>query len=121
MKFLKFWFPVLSYSGIIFYISSVPHLEAPYSQYFSDKAIHIFEYAILGYLWQRALVKTTTFPRKSIIITAVIFCTLYGLSDEIHQSFVPGRECAVTDWLADLIGGTIGSFLYPFKLTSLKR
>jgi VanZ family protein len=39
----------------------------------------------------------------------MVFCSLYGASDEWHQSFVPGRMVEVADWLADSIGGVIGA------------
>ena len=111
MKFLKFWFPVICYSGIIFYVSSLPRIEIPYGQFFSDKVIHVGEYALLGFLFKRAMVSTTGLSRRSIFWLTVVFCALYGASDEFHQFFVPGRQCDVGDWLADIIGGTTGGLL----------
>jgi VanZ family protein len=39
----------------------------------------------------------------------LVFATLYGLTDEWHQSFVPGRSAAVADALADMVGAIVGS------------
>lgn len=35
----------------------------------------------------------------------VVFVALYGISDEIHQIFVPGRTFDLGDWAADITGG----------------
>ena len=115
MKFLKFWFPVICYSGIIFYVSSLPDVSVPYGQFYSDKLVHVAEYAILGYLLGRALATSTGLSRQGVLLITVLFCAFYGASDEFHQSFVPGRTCDVVDWLSDSLGGTIGSLLYVFK------
>lgn len=37
---------------------------------------------------------------------------LYGLTDEYHQSLVPGREADVLDLLADTVGGLLGAITY---------
>jgi VanZ family protein len=37
--------------------------------------------------------------------------SVYGITDEFHQSFVPGRDANIWDWLADTIGACIGAGL----------
>ncbi len=39
----------------------------------------------------------------------IIFCSFYGVFDEWHQSFVPGRNSDVFDWLADTMGGVFAA------------
>ncbi len=39
-------------------------------------------------------------------ILSIVFCSLYGMSDEWHQSFVVGRDSDWLDWLADTLGAT---------------
>ncbi len=113
MKLLKFWFPLIVYSGIIFAVSSVPNLSAPLSRYNFDKVIHMTEYSILAILWSRALKSAKPGLSGNMIwAVAVVFCFLYGASDEFHQSFVPGRSCDPFDLLADTIGGFIGGWIY---------
>ncbi len=48
---------------------------------------------------------------------AVVATTVYGVSDEWHQSFVAGRNADVADVVADLAGSVIGSgcFLYYLR------
>ncbi len=43
------------------------------------------------------------------LLQAVILGCLYGMTDELHQYFVPGRSTSATDWLADTVGTTAGA------------
>ena len=110
--FLRLWGPVCAYAALIFYMSSQSHPEdqVPFVTHFSDKVLHAVEYAVLGALCYRALHASQREPwRRQAILLAVLFTALYGISDEIHQSFVPFRESSWLDWVADTIGGTIGA------------
>lgn len=49
---------------------------------------------------------------QRIIMYAFLFSFLYGLSDEWHQSFVPGRQVELGDLLADGIGGFLGGMIF---------
>ena len=116
MKFLRFWFPVIVYSGIIFCVSSVPNLKTPV-EFFPhfDKVIHLLEYALLGFLLTRAVTHSwTQLAGWEIVVLVVLFSGAYGFSDEYHQLFVVGRSCDLTDWLADTLGGMLGGWLYAF-------
>jgi VanZ family protein len=50
MKFLKFWFPLIFYSGIIFYASSWPNFKTPLPDTGFDKILHLLEYMPFGFL-----------------------------------------------------------------------
>jgi len=77
-----------------------------------DKFLHMIEYGILGYLMIRALVGSEVkLPHGKLIILAVIFATLYGVTDEIHQMFVPGRAPEILDVLSDFIGASIAGLI----------
>lgn len=81
-----------------------------------DKVIHAGEYMILGILLARALTGTQKHWSSATIFWAVVlFCLVYGISDEFHQSFVVGRVCDWQDALADTIGGFLGGWLYLQK------
>lgn len=45
------------------------------------------------------------------MVWVIGIASAYGISDELHQSFVPGRDCNVWDWLADTLGAIIGAGL----------
>ena len=109
LKFLKFWFPAFFYSGIIFYVSGLPGSVIPPQINLFDKLCHVAEYMGLGFLTGRAMKGTAGFPSKKVRFLVVLFCFFYGLSDEFHQMFVPGRDFSFGDVAADAIGGLLGS------------
>jgi len=113
-KFAIYWLPVIIYCGAIFIQSSFP-ATGQYPVSFSDKILHFTAYALLGILFFRAL--RTLAIRKRTRLTAllsVMLASLYGLSDEIHQYFVPLRHADMLDWLADVIGSICGVLLYLY-------
>ena len=55
---------------------------------------------------------------KMLMFLSVISASLYGISDEIHQSFVPFREAEVADAIADMIGALSGVCLYHLLIVS---
>lgn len=115
--YIIFWF---LWMGVIFYFSSIPDLASglPHWQdMILRKSAHIMEYAVLFWLTINIVydVRTSTISRipKKFIRVVVIFTILYAISDEIHQSFVPGRVFSVVDLGIDGIGMLIG---YYFQL-----
>jgi len=113
MKIIRFWFPVILYSGIIFCVSSVPDVTIPLSEVQFDKILHILVYLPFGFLMARGISSTGPFVSgKKLYILVVLATFLYGISDEYHQSFVPGRNFGIFDVLADTIGGAIGGTVY---------
>jgi len=117
-KFFAYWFPILFYCLLIFIQSSRPVPDiAPHWPYF-DKVLHFTAYALLGALFLRAF-KTTRIKhhRKLIFALSVLFSSLYGISDEIHQSFVPYRTADVMDAMADMLGSIAGVYLYQIIAT----
>ena len=122
MKFLRFWFPVIVYFGIIFYASSLPNVKTPRPFDNFDKVIHFFEYLPWGFLVARALTATSTeLTRSNIFRIGVFLGLLCGISDEIHQMFVPGREASWLDLMADVAGGAAGSVVYQNMAIFKKR
>jgi len=70
-----------------------------------DKVEHGIEYAAGGFLAAGAF---GALRDRRPLVAAVVFCGLWGASDEWHQSFVPGRDCSAADLAADVVGGTLG-------------
>jgi len=103
------WALTISYMLLIFLLSSVPYPEQPGFLRNKHAPIveHIIEYSILGLLLIGSLSGTKKNERYMIIL-AVSIAILYGISDEIHQFFVPGRYCDIIDVLADSLGSVIG-------------
>lgn len=114
-KFFKFWIPVLVWAGFIFYLSSIPDLESGLKQDFILRKIaHILEYAILTFLFLRALIKERLSIGR-VVVFSLIFSLLYALSDEYHQTFVFGREGTLKDAGIDSIGILIMSLVWYIK------
>jgi VanZ family protein len=95
--------------AIIFAASSIPNLgQLPGG--ISDKSGHSIGYALLAGLFLRAFahgrLRDVTWRRAA---AAIIIATVYGVSDEFHQVFVPGRTADRYDVLADCIGATLGA------------
>jgi VanZ family protein len=94
---------------LIFWLSSIsspPDLPGG----MSDKGAHALLYAGLGALLVRARAGGWGRPvTLGIAVAAVVVATLYGISDEIHQYFVPPREVEVRDILADAIGASLAA------------
>ncbi len=104
------WGPVVAYMALIFYESSQPALPSFVPDSVSDKLLHIGGYAILGALLVRALSDGFRRPlTAALAVLAVALTTGYGVSDEIHQSFVPPREMDALDVVADAVGGTLAA------------
>lgn len=111
--FVRFWLPVLAYVSLILVVSAQPGLQPPVHFRNSDKLAHLLEYGLLGLLLVRAL-------RASLPVRSWTFVTLLalglglgvGAGDEVFQSFVPGRDSTVFDWLADGAGLTFAQLAY---------
>ena len=70
------------------------------------KAGHFTEYAILGLLAARAFSASLhTALRHNWFLAALILVSVYALSDEYHQSFVPSRTSSIYDSFIDIAGG----------------
>ena len=120
-QFLIYWLPVIIYAACIFIFSSIsrPPQVIPVFPH-SDKALHFIEYALFGFLMLRALFSSYK-DKKSIIylrFLAVFIVIFYGVTDEIHQYFVPLRHMDILDLATDSIGAFIGQSF--FKIREIK-
>lgn len=100
------YFGLTFYCAFIFWLSSQQTLPAPMWFDQQDKLYHAAAYAIMGCLAWRCFRYTAKTP-IILALFSVAFCSLYGASDEWHQSFVLGRNSSWEDWLADTIGAII--------------
>ena len=121
VQVLWYWVPVALYAGAIFFLSAQSHPEEHLPSFLlkdvSDKVLHAVEYAVLGGLCYRAFRwgLSEQMAARALII-AIVTASLYGVTDEVHQLFVPFRESSWQDWLADTIGAVIGALGCRFFL-----
>jgi len=95
----------------IFVLSSLPapHQKLPLPQ--ADKVLHFFAFMLLTMLAYGTLRESKVKGKARIILWAITVGIIYGALDEIHQFYVPGRECSFWDWLADAAGAAIGAII----------
>ena len=95
--------------GIIFFLSNQPgdSLDLPDIPDL-DKGLHCIVYGVLAL---SALFAVPEYKYQAnpfwVSFLVVLFCLLYGISDEFHQSFIPGRFPSVLDLVADTIGAMV--------------
>jgi len=94
------------YCGLIFMLSHQPTLPMPLLFSHQDKWVHASAYAVMAFFAWRAF-RHQLHTRVLLACVVVVFCSLYGVSDEFHQSFVEGRDADVWDWLADTLGASM--------------
>jgi VanZ family protein len=118
VKFFDF-LALLAFCALIYWLSDQSHLPVPMMFDLQDKLHHATAYFVMGVLAWRNF-RHVVGSYKLLALVSISFCGLYGISDEWHQSFVPGRSSDVLDWLADTIGASVGVILLS-RLSFKKR
>lgn len=132
MKFLKkldihpwiYWIPVFIYMAIIFYFSSfskIPQIEVVgFLPPINTAILHVIEYfglsLLIGIAARHSKIKLL---RENSYLIAIAISTIYGASDEFHQSFVPGRVMDFIDFLLDILGAVLAQ-IFRFILKKKK-
>jgi len=102
--------PAILIMGGIWFLSSQSVLPQPKGILGFDKLQHFLAYGVLAFcfsLW---------FHRGRFGSLFLVFrigaSSLYGIIDEVHQYFVPGRDCNIWDWIADCLGSILGALFF---------
>ena len=104
---LKYWIPVYLYLVLFFYLSSQPAIPA--SSFLAQKFFissylqHVLIYTGLALMVYRA----ANYSKNSSNFLVIFSTTLYGITDEIHQYFVPGRTFEFFDVGMDFLGAIL--------------
>jgi VanZ family protein len=113
----------VAYCIMIFILSSMPYPER-----FStgirdeDKVAHCVLYGGLAFVVSMGLRKRGRPVRPSVqFLAPVLFAFLYGISDECHQFFVPGRTADPWDACSDALGGLLVQIVLCFFVWRLHR
>jgi VanZ family protein len=108
--------PPLALMGVIFFFSAQPDLSTGLGTWdlVVRKLAHMAEYGLLWLLWLRALGRDH--PLAATVITLA-----YAATDELHQSFVEGRNGTPVDVLIDAAGVAIAAALYKRSRASRAR
>ncbi len=110
----RIYWPPLAWAALLFIQSSIPNLSSPVKiTKWDDKWIHAVIYLPLGFLLMRSLKQTHSHrSTPSLLLITFLLGTTYGISDELHQYFVPGRFSDWRDAVADAIGVVLGCIIY---------
>jgi VanZ family protein len=102
--------PALLIVTAIWVLSSQSTLPVPKGALGFDKFQHLIAYlALAGTFFFWFSPDQRQFRRLRTFLLIVLISSLYGVIDEIHQFYVPGRNCNVWDWMADTIGALLGA------------
>lgn len=118
LRLVSLWLPPLAWMAVLFAASSQSDI-GPAGQV-PDWLTHGSAWLVLGVLLCRALAGGLRPISGAGAVLAVALATGYGVSDEYHQSFVPGRDASTADVFKDLGGATLGALLFR-RLTPLPR
>ncbi len=105
------WTAAVLYMALIWTLSSFDLGPLSFEEVpFHDKGIHFMEYGALAFLVAHAVVRTY---RRDVGVRTWLFAVgvavAWGLLDEIHQAFVPGRTADLLDLAADSVGAVAGA------------
>lgn len=108
-KFIYYWLPPIILMITIFILSSRQRIGVSdeYAVNFVVfKSLHMLEYALLYFLLLRAFYSASPIrlSLKQKFIMAIVLAISYGISDELHQSFVPTRQGHIRDIMIDSLG-----------------
>lgn len=93
--------------ALIFTLSSFPSVQTSgvhWQDFLLKKTAHFIEYFILALLIHYSLKHTTRFSPVSLFFFSFTTAVLYAITDEVHQSFIPGREPRLRDIGIDTLG-----------------
>ncbi len=110
---VRVWGPAWAMMALIFTLSSMSQLpRVPGGFEIDDGVAHAVAYGVLSVLLLRALAGARwrgVSGRAAAL--AVLLASLYGVTDEVHQRFVPGRTAEITDLIADAVGAASAASL----------
>ncbi|MBU0579519.1 VanZ family protein [Patescibacteria group bacterium] len=113
---LSAYLPPIIWAGLIFFLSNqskLPSAPQPLLDLVFKQTAHVVVYAVLYFLIWRAINITATnkLTRFKLIALPLIITLIYALTDEFHQSFIPGREATWIDIAFDMLGASISHYL----------
>jgi VanZ family protein len=104
------WLPPLVLMAVIFALSAQPDLSTGLGtiDLIARKIVHAAEYALLCFLWWRAL--RPSLPHARAVVVAFALTVAYACTDEVHQTFVEGRHGSPVDVGIDSAGAAAAAF-----------
>jgi VanZ family protein len=101
----------IGWACVIYYLSSLPGTDTPPLFPHQDKLLHAAAFGVLGFLVLGALRPGRGGHSRLQLVSAIAIAGIYGILDEVHQRYVPGRMPDILDVVADLVGAVLGVWL----------
>ena len=102
------WAPTALWSALVLFLTSVPGKDVPdVGPVWIDKVVHVFLYGTLAFFATRAAAAQWPLRLTSLAPRVVLAISAFAALDELHQLFIPGRDCDIHDWLADTVGAAL--------------
>ena len=111
-KIVKYWGPPVLWAGVIFLFSALSQVKTTqiyWQDFILKKSAHMVEYGILAILLYRSFINTNNSKVRSLVYS-FIMTIIYAATDEIHQTYTPGREPRVRDVLFDTLGASLALY-----------
>jgi len=108
-QLIAVFFPSLLWATFIFVLSAqemLPGLTLSTADFILKKTGHMFVYAVLYWLIVKGF-KKSGYKFERIWLQALVICVIYAVTDELHQSTVPGRTATLRDIGYDLLGASL--------------
>ncbi len=127
MKLVLYWLPALSWMALIWVLSSsTPDtIERTTSRLPSFLMLptvgHVVEFAVLAVLLLRLVQSNTRRRREAVWAASALLALLYAGVDEMHQSFVPGRQASLIDVGYDALGAAAGLVTWAILGPTVRR
>lgn len=105
------------------YSMVLPDANFTISNHDIRKLAHFVVFAVLGFLFANAFIKSNINVYRSLTYSGVLI-VIYSIGDELQQRFVPGRGPGISDVLIDIVGGFFGILCYLILLglfTSIEK
>lgn len=102
-------------SAVTLLLQRLLHTEA-ITNHMVRKTAHFIEFAGLGFL-----TTYSAYVSFNKMYLGVVIASLYAATDEIHQIFVDGRSCQLTDWMLDTVGIITGALIFSAIFCIIQR
>ena len=111
-RIFEYWLSTLAWMGLIFFLSAqpdLPHVPGPWLDTLLKKVGHAVVYGVLARFYLRLLCQyfSTARALTALRVVSVGLAVIYALSDEYHQTFVPGRNGNPFDVAVDGVGACV--------------
>jgi len=114
------WTITLLLAVIIFYVSSLKFKPAPEIIFdIKPVAYHLFAFFWFSFFLFLTIIKGKV-KSKKILLLPLLISLIYAMTDEIHQIFVPGRSCSLSDFLIDSCGIFFAGLIYLLSIKKIR-